>query len=341
MKSHSIQAEIVDPVKPAQPAGLFRALRPGSFFLADAERIGSRNVLVSDGRRVLNWDEKGKTGSYMDSASIFDFGNVTPMLFFVASYMEPGLLRQMEAPSYCGLANRNGRTFRVVKCAATQERGIWTLFFGPEGVLEGVESAAFHSGGNQAYAEQAWLSKIRFDKPLDAGAFNCSPPSGFQMTTPDSPVWSLPAVHSLAPSFAMPTVDGKTVSLESLLKGKRALLLNITFAECGACVLEMPTLKRLHVGLKDKGFALLAVNILDTRQEAQRVIAKYHLPYPVGLDSKVGGGTADVGTRYHADAGGLNILIGPDKKIVWLEAGLNEKHLRCVLDRMGIPALPR
>lgn len=85
--------------------------------------------------------------------------------------------------------------------------------------------------------------------------------------------------------------------------------------------------------------ALLAVNILDTPKEAQRVIDKYHLPYPVGLDSKAGGGKADVGSRYHADAGGLNILIGPDGKIVWLEAGLNEKHLRCVLERMGIPAL--
>jgi len=39
--------------------------------------------------------------------------------------------------------------------------------------------------------------------------------------------------------------------------------------------------------------------------------------------------------------GGVNILIGPGKKIVREEAGLNEKYLRCVLERMGIASVDR
>ena len=106
-------------------------------------------------------------------------------------------------------------------------------------------------------------------------------------------------LHSLAPSFVMPTADGKAVTLDSVLKDRKGVLLRITFAEIGACMLEVPALKRLHSRLKDKGLAILPANIVDSRAVAQKVIGKYRICYPVALDNKAGAGTEEVSLRYN------------------------------------------
>jgi|GEM_PF-6943719 len=338
-KVHCMQAEVSSPNEAGKT--VFRALRPGFFSLVSGNAVGHRTVITYDGGQVLESDEENKTCTTLDAAGLFEMGNVAPSMFLIAAFLEPALLPQMEAPTYLGPQERNGKTFEAVKCAATTERSAWTLFFNSDGALAGVESEEFQLNSAHSPAERVWLSNVQLDPPLKEGDFKYELPAGVQVTKSDSPVNELLPLHSLAPSFTVPTADGKTVTLDSILKGKKAVLLTITFAECGACMLEVPTLKRLHAGLKDKGLAILAVNIVDSRAEAQKVIDKYQFPYPVALDNKAGGGTDEISRRYNATAGGLNILVGADKKIVWEEAGLNEKHLRCVLERMGIAAINR
>lgn len=338
--AHSFQANIVDPGALGQTASVLRISRSGSYSLVDGGKAGSRSVLVSDGHRLLSCDEKGKSASLMDEESIYEMGNVVPTFFLITSFLEPGLWRQLEAPTYQGEVTRNGRKFQVVKSPQTAERGAWTLYFKPNGPLQGIESEAFHSGSTTVPAQRAWLAHMQLDKPVPAAEFAYSPAADIPVSPDDNPLRDLPALHSVAPDFSLPGIDGKTLTMDSLLKGKKALLLNITFAQCGACMLEIPALKRLHADLKDKGLAVLSVNILDNRQNALKVIAKYHITYPEGLDSSAGGGAEEFAKRYHAQLGGTSILIGPDKRIAWFEAGLNEKRLRCLLTRMGIPATP-
>lgn len=62
-----------------------------------------------------------------------------------------------------------------------------------------------------------------------------------------------------APDFALPDLDGKTVTLADY-KGK-VVLLNIWATWCPPCVEEMPSMEKLYQELKDKDFAILAVSI--------------------------------------------------------------------------------
>ena len=62
-----------------------------------------------------------------------------------------------------------------------------------------------------------------------------------------------------APDFALPDLDGKTVTLADY-KGK-VILLNIWATWCPPCVEEMPSMEKLHQELKDKDFEILAVSI--------------------------------------------------------------------------------
>ena len=340
-KANSLQVEVVSPDNPEEGAATIRVLRPHFFAMIGSGQRGSRTVFMGDEQQILNYDEKARSGNFLDKGFLYEIGNVSPVFFLLSSFLEPELLRQVEQPLYAGTTKRNGRTYRVIKSPATESRGAWILYLGPTGLLEGIESEAIHSKGTVTIAERIWLRNLQLNAPLKPSQFTYKPPKDVKITPSDDPAMQLPPLDTMAPPFTMPGVSGETFTLESLLAGKKALLLNITFRECGACILEIPGLKHLYADLKDKGFGLLAVNIADSRETALKFIQKYNIPYPMGLDSKEGGGMENVETRYHADNGGLNILIGSDGRILWRSTGLNEKHLRCVLEHVGIPALPR
>lgn len=72
-----------------------------------------------------------------------------------------------------------------------------------------------------------------------------------------------------APSFTMPSVKGKQVSSTSLA-GKPAMI-NFWATWCGACIHEMPELERVHNLYKDRGLAVILVNL----QEKLGVVKKH------------------------------------------------------------------
>ena len=122
------------------------------------------------------------------------------------------------------------------------------------------------------------------------------------------------ATGAAAPTFDLPTPDGGRVSLASLLASHKAVLLNFTFGQCSACLLEIPALKNLHNELKDKGLAIIAININDDKAQAAQFLAKYQIPYLMGLDSAKGGGKEEASNGYHVDLGGTNYLIGAGRQ---------------------------
>ncbi len=62
-----------------------------------------------------------------------------------------------------------------------------------------------------------------------------------------------------APGFELTGLDGKPVSLDRF-KGS-VVLLNFWSTLCGPCVAEMPSLNRLYLSLKDRGFEIVSVAI--------------------------------------------------------------------------------
>ncbi|OHB27992.1 MAG: hypothetical protein A2X84_13470 [Desulfuromonadaceae bacterium GWC2_58_13] len=66
-------------------------------------------------------------------------------------------------------------------------------------------------------------------------------------------------VGAVAPDVTLQSLDGKTVSL-SHFRGK-VVVLNFWATWCPPCKAEMPSMERLHQGLKGEDFVVIAVNV--------------------------------------------------------------------------------
>jgi len=82
-----------------------------------------------------------------------------------------------------------------------------------------------------------------------------------------NPVWGnatvMPArqVGTAAPDFAGKTVEGGDVSLAGLRKNAGAVILNFWGLRCGACIEEMPHLTKIAEDFREKGIAVVGVNV--------------------------------------------------------------------------------
>jgi len=86
-----------------------------------------------------------------------------------------------------------------------------------------------------------------------------------------------------APSFALPDINGNEVNFSDY-KGK-VILIRFWTLECTACEKEMPELDNLYRIHKDKGLAILAVNVRQLKEPVTRFAEDNHLSYPVLLDT--------------------------------------------------------
>ena len=101
-------------------------------------------------------------------------------------------------------------------------------------------------------------------------------------------VWQTVAQATVAPSFQGETVSGERVSLNSLLKEKRALLLCFWASWCVPCIEEMRQVSEKIKAQPDLALDIVAVNVdtSETSTDVKPIIRQYHFPFPVILDPK-------------------------------------------------------
>lgn len=120
-----------------------------------------------------------------------------------------------------------------------------------------------------------------------------------------------------APPFALKDLKGRTVRLAEY-RGK-VVLLNFWFSGCGPCRVETPDLMKLYVLYKDKGLAVLGINLdavmipQDQGRQLKEFLAAYRLPYPVLLGD----------ARTYQDYGGvpvqpISLLLDRDLTVIRL-----------------------
>ena len=93
---------------------------------------------------------------------------------------------------------------------------------------------------------------------------------------------STSASSANAPGFALPTRDGKTLSLDSL-KGQ-VVMLNFWASWCGPCRQEMPLLDQLYKKYSSLGFTLVGVNVEADSKAAEQILAQAPVSFPVLFD---------------------------------------------------------
>jgi thiol-disulfide isomerase/thioredoxin len=110
-----------------------------------------------------------------------------------------------------------------------------------------------------------------------------------------------------APDLRLPDLSGRERGLAEF-QGK-VLLVNFWASWCSPCVEEMPSLERLADQMRGKPFALVGVNVEESRFRAMTMAQRLKLGFPVLLDAEGAvfkrWGATVLPTTYVLDAKGL------------------------------------
>ena len=110
-------------------------------------------------------------------------------------------------------------------------------------------------------------------------------------------------------------LNGQQVSLSDF-RGK-IVFINFWTTWCLACVIEMPSMEKLHQNFKDKDFVMLAINLQESASKIKQFYKEYKLTLTTLLDTTgavgTGFGIRSIPTTYILDKNGRIIgkALGP------------------------------
>ncbi len=82
-----------------------------------------------------------------------------------------------------------------------------------------------------------------------------------------------------APSFNLPTLAGKEVSLLDILDENDYVFIDFWASWCGPCIEDFPALKDLYATYKDKGLEILTISIDDDHRDWKETATRLQLPW--------------------------------------------------------------
>jgi len=112
-------------------------------------------------------------------------------------------------------------------------------------------------------------------------------------------------------------VFGNTVSL-SYFRGN-VVFLNFWATWCPPCVIEMPSMQKLHRRFKDKNFVMVAINSQETDARVKSFFDKYKLSFTALLDS-----SGEVGTWFDVNAFPTTFVLDKEGRIIGRALGPRE-----------------
>lgn len=147
-------------------------------------------------------------------------------------------------------------------------------------------------------------------------------------TGDDGDSGGLPAPGRKAPDFQLETVDGETVSLESL-RG-RPVLINFWATWCGPCRIEIPVLQQLHETpeWRARGLAIIAINSGEPPERVDAFVEAFNMSFTVLIDpgqrTGISYNAALLPTTYFVDKDGIirDIKVGAIFSLADLEPRL-------------------
>jgi thiol-disulfide isomerase/thioredoxin len=138
------------------------------------------------------------------------------------------------------------------------------------------------------------------------------------MQSPSSAVSYAPIeirVGSQLPDFVLKKFGAGEVKASEL--GSRVTLINFWATWCEPCVIELPSLVKLHEKFKAKGFDIVAINVDDNPEQVlPRAIQKYGLNFGVYLDPG-----QKLSELFDVQNIPLTVVMDRERKILFVEPG--------------------
>ena len=112
-------------------------------------------------------------------------------------------------------------------------------------------------------------------------------------------------------------LNGQQVSLSDF-RGK-IVFINFWTTWCLACVIEMPSMEKLHQKFKDKDFVMLAINLQESASKIKQFYKEYKLTFTTLLDT-----TGDVGTGFGIRSIPTTFILDKNGRIIGKALGPRE-----------------
>lgn len=132
---------------------------------------------------------------------------------------------------------------------------------------------------------------------------------------------TIPA-HSQAPEFALPALDGDTVTLSSY-RGQ-VVLVNFWASWCVPCQEEIPALQAAYQALQAQGFVVVGVNLRDRERpgaegdtDVRDFVQRFAIDYPIVIDQD-----GAVGRAYSVSVIPTSFLIDREGKVLEVRIGI-------------------
>ena len=142
----------------------------------------------------------------------------------------------------------------------------------------------------------------------------------------------------VAPVLVLPHLDdGEDIRLSDF-KGQ-VVYVDFWASWCGPCRQSLPLYEALHKRLPADRFQLLAVNLDEDTRDAERILDRHPVSYPVLLDPEGNSARA-----WSVPAMPSSYLVGPDGRLAHIYTGFKASHIGIIeddikelLDRMPHP----
>ncbi|WP_394794823.1 redoxin family protein [Armatimonas sp.] len=232
--------------------------------------------------------------------------------------------------TFVGVEKIGETSFEVLELKETEQT--LRVYVSPEKMIQRFVASSEADG--QKFGQEITLANVQFD--LEIAAENFTLPTGLEEVKPpgSSGMASLEAkllkVGAKAPAFNLATPTGGKLSLAQALKGKKAVLVNFWFFNCGPCRAEHPELQKLYASLKAKGFGLVAIDQGDDNKTITNYFAKAKLTFPVVK------GVPGTFRAYGVQAFPTNYLVDAKGKIIYRSVGFDEAGMKKALAKLGL-----
>lgn len=126
-----------------------------------------------------------------------------------------------------------------------------------------------------------------------------------------------------APDFTLKSQTGQNVKLSEQVGN--VLLINFWASWCSPCREEMPLLEEIHQKYKDLGFSVLAINVDENTELADKFLSTINVTFPVLYDN-----SAKVSQLYDVDAMPTTVIVDRDGNMRYFhksfKAGYEERY---------------